>query len=86
MLTAVLGNNADASTAQDNELSKKCDREKKSIFKENNGMPSCQRLISIQKEKEDPKSNLNSTETYRWNSGTGTFCYFDISGEIKSCP
>jgi hypothetical protein len=28
MLTAVLGNNADASTAQDNELSKKCDREK----------------------------------------------------------
>jgi flagellar biosynthesis protein FlhB len=68
------------------ELSRKCTAEEKSLFKENNGTPSCRKLVEAIKEDKLQRSDINKVDTYKWNSGRGTYCYYNSSGDIMSCP
>lgn len=52
---------------QINELRAKCEKEKVSMFRENNGTPSCDRLEKIVREGNRP----NNGAVYRWNGAAG---------------
>lgn len=75
------GASADDS-AQINELRAKCEKEKVSMFRENNGTPSCDRLEKIVREGSKP----NNGAVYRWNGAAGKYCYYNAAGEVMSCP
>jgi flagellar biosynthesis protein FlhB len=68
------------------ELTRKCTFEEKSLFKENNGTPSCRKLADAMREEMLRKSDINKIETYQWNSGRDAYCYYNGSGEVISCP
>lgn len=67
---------------QINELRAKCEKEKTSMFRENNGTPSCDRLEKIIREGNKP----NDGALYRWNGAAGKYCYYNAAGEVTSCP
>ncbi|UXJ50116.1 hypothetical protein [Pseudomonas citronellolis] len=69
-------------SGQINELRVKCEKEKVSMFRENNGTPSCDRLDKIMREGKKP----NDGAVYRWNGAAGKYCYYNAAGEVMSCP
>ena len=69
-------------SVQINELRGKCEKEKASMFRGNNGTPSCDRLDKIMRE----GKKQNDGAVYRWNGAAGKYCYYNASGEVMSCP
>lgn len=63
------------------ELRAKCDKEKASLFRDNNGTPSCDRLEKALRE----GSTKNDVTTYKWNGMAGKYCYYNEAGEITMC-
>lgn len=62
------------------ELRAKCEKEKVSLFRSNNGTPNCDRLA---KELQNPPKNDQAS--YRWNGSLGKYCYYNEEGAITSC-
>lgn len=67
------------------ELQLKCEKEKTSLFRENNGTPSCSKLIEAIKRDEYLKEHKDDGY-HVWNEGLKQFCYYNALDELVSCP
>ncbi|WP_139210196.1 hypothetical protein [Pseudomonas delhiensis] len=64
------------------ELKAKCAKEASSMFRANNGTPSCDRLDRALREDKQKKG----ATSYQWNGSAGKYCYYNDAGEVVSCP